>query len=163
MIAVSERIFRRNQKHLILIWAGKNLSDDQRENVRVYSVEEDEYRELTWRPFVPDNPLKFSPDVRGVVIAHSNNQLDPSLPCTIRVMLGVDNIIEFEKCVNPAAPAGPLDQAATVRPATAGAPAARTINVRLYALDESSGTWVPVPLGALPALKCESILLKEND
>lgn len=164
MASENFRIFRRNIKNTICLWSGKQLTDDQRENIRVYAVEDDAYRELVWKPFVADNPTKFAPDVRGIVIGNSGNQLDPAEPCIIRVMLGIENVIEIEKEVLPAAPAGPADSALTLATRTASsAPAARTINVRLYALDENSGTWVPVPLGALPALKCESILLKETD
>lgn len=157
---VNFRVFRRNVKNLILLWSSRYLTNDQRENMRVYAVEADSYRELTWKPFSPDSPDKFAPDVCGVVVSHSNNALDPAEPCAIRVMLGTgDNVIEIEKDVLPASQAGPADP-----PAPRVAPAAieRTINVRLYVLDEETKNWIPVSTGSLPALKCETILLKEN-
>ena len=165
MVNLNLRVFRRNVKNLIVLWSSRNLTDDQRENTRVYAVEANAYRELTWRPFVPDNPDKFAPDVVGVVIGHSGNKLDSAEPCTVRFMLGVDNVIEIEKNVDPASQAGPADFPSSTPASSTHATVAgsRTINVRLYALDELSGNWVPVPLGSLPALKLESILLKEND
>ena len=82
------RVFRRNNKGLILLWSGSQL-DTRHKNVNAYLVDSDGVeRPLITTKFVPDNPEKFNNDVEGLVISHSQNSLDPSKTYNIRMIFG---------------------------------------------------------------------------
>lgn len=160
---INFRVFRRNNKNLILLWSSKTLTAEQQENLRAYVVEAGKAtRELAWRPFVPDNPDKFAPDVAGIVLSHSSNGLDPAEKCVVRVVFGTEigEVFEIDKDVEPA------NAAPSERPAPAGRPGAMAIpaptsqDVHLYVMDYETGEWVPLSCDA--KLGNMKLLLKER-
>lgn len=143
------------------------MSPEQQENLRVYSVEGETARELNWKPFSPDNPLKFAPDVAGVVISHSSNRLDSAAACVVRVVFGIDDqTLEMEKEVKPAN-AAPENRQATAqspyaRPAALAVPGA-ALDVHLHVLDHKAGKWVPLTCDAELSPDGMKLLLKEKE
>lgn len=140
---INFRVFRRNNKNLILLWNNTSLSDDQRSCIAAFEapggLEDD--RELTWSKFVPDNPEKFAPDVDGIVVPHASNRLNPSEACTVKVVLGSgEDSLEMVKEVLPAN--------SVVEPARPPEPK----RVHMYAMDYSRNVWVPWPHdGVIPS------------
>lgn len=132
---VNFRIFRRNNKNLILLWNIENLSTSQKENLVVLEMgESDTERPITYKRFVPDNPEKFADDVDGVVISHAQNKLDPSKSCTVKLIFGDDDIFEVVKSVNPANSVP--EQTVSKEP----------VVFRAYGMDYATGEWKPIPV-----------------
>ncbi len=161
---INFRVFRRNNKNLILLWSSKTLTAEQQENLRAYVVEAGKAtRELAWRPFVPDNPDKFAPDVAGIVLSHSSNGLDPAEKCVVRVVFGTEigEVFEIDKDVDPANAA--TDRPAATRPPAPAAAAAVDMPIvrsHLFAYNYESKEWVPLPWTA--ALQGQTILVQEQ-
>jgi hypothetical protein len=130
------RVFRRNGKNLILLWSQGQLTEEQRDCVSAHAVDDGmgEGKELKFSRFVPDNPEKFAPDVGGIVVSHAANGLNPTEPCTIRVVLGTgEDSIEMVKEVLPANSAEIPQRQEQHR------------KVYLYAMDYETKSWVPWP------------------
>jgi hypothetical protein len=145
MMNLNFRVFRRNNKNLILLWSQSQLSDPQREGISAFAVDDGtdaDGRPLKYSKFVPDNPEKFAPDVGGIVVSHAVNGLNPSEPCTVRVVLGDgEDSLEMVKEVLPANSVGDIPPR----------PAEPHRKVYLYAKDNATDTWVPWPAdGVLP-------------
>lgn len=133
---INFRVFRRNNKNLILLWSRNSLSEDQRECVSAYVVSDKDSRELKYSDFTPDNPEKFAPDVGGIVISHSMNNLTPSEGCLVRVVLGKgDDTLEMEKDVLPA---NSVVESTRSHEGTSK-------RIHLYAMDYDEKRWVPLP------------------
>lgn len=137
---INFRVFRRNNKNLIMIWNNSQLSEGQKDSLFAYVVSglcDD--RELEWSKFVPDNPEKFAPDVDGIVIPQIQNKLNPSETCTVKVVFGIgEESLEMVKDVMPAnaiiGPSRPMPESAGQK------------RMFLYAKDYKTGEWVPWPV-----------------
>lgn len=143
---ISCRIFRRNSKKLILIWASASIPDVNREAISAF-VESEEFENfipVSWTKFVPDNPEKFSEDVDGIVISHSQNKIDPSKPCTIKILFGEgEDSIEVVKEILPAS--------ASPAPSAAPESVVSTSFVKaamMYGMDYKTGKWVPISVNS---------------
>jgi hypothetical protein len=131
------RIFRRNNKNTILLWDAKQLPDDSRSSVVAFIVDNDSDAPVIFSKFVPDNPDKFAVGVDGMVISHAANKIDPSKPCTIKVLFGEgDDSFEITKTVLPANSAPEAQERATAGPQVC----------HMYAMDYATKQWVPFPV-----------------
>ena len=128
------RVFRRNNKGLILLWNGAHVEQRFR-NVKAYLVGSDDVeRPLVTTKFVPDNPEKFSEDVDGLVIAHLANSLDPVKSYNIRLIFGTaDDSFTIDKQVLSATP-------------IAKDPVVAETIVHMYGYDYDNEKWVPLPV-----------------
>ena len=84
------RVFRRNNKNLIIIWEAKELSKDQKESIKVdIEDEEDEsISDISFSQFIPENKEKFKDDTQGIIVDQGANNIDPEKQYTVRVVLG---------------------------------------------------------------------------
>ena len=128
------RVFRRNNKGLILLWNGSHVEQRYR-NVRAYLVGSDEVeRPLVTSKFVPDNPEKFNEDVAGLVIAHLANSMDPVKSYNIRLIFGTaEDSFTLDKQVLSATP-------------IAKDPTVGETVVHMYGYDYDNEKWVPLPV-----------------
>lgn len=135
---INFRIFRRNNKNLILLWNSEALTPKQKDNLVVLEMGESETeRPLSYKRFVPDNPEKFADDVDGVVISHAQNSLDPVKSCVVKLVFGHlddDGAFEVVKSVDPANSAP--DKTASKEPT----------ELRMYGMDYATGEWKPLPV-----------------
>lgn len=143
---INFRVFRRNNKNLILLWNHAHLSDNQKENLSAYvtsGLSDD--RELEWSKFSPDSPEKFATDVDGMVISHTQNKLNPSETCTVKVVFGIgEESLEMVKDVMPAN--------AVIEPSRSVPESHGQKRMFLYAKDYKTGEWVPWPSdGEMPS------------
>lgn len=142
---INFRVFRRNNKNLILLWNNAQLSDDQKVSLFAYAVDGlSDDRQLEWSKFVPDNPEKFAPDVDGIVIPHIQNKLNPMEKCTVKVVFGTgEESLEMVKDVMPAN--------AVIEPSRSATETHGQKRMFLYAKDYRTGEWVPWPVdGKMP-------------
>jgi hypothetical protein len=152
---INFRVFRRNNKNLILLWSSNMLSEDQKNSIKAFLTGEEGQpdRELLWKKFVPDNPEKFAADVDGMVVAHSSNGMDPAQACKIKVVFGSEpDLLDLEKEVLPANT--PVQVPGTTAPA---------IKAYIYAWDYEKDEWVPFPASAIPAGTSVLIKTQEED
>lgn len=131
---INFRVFRRNNKNLILLWNNGTLPDTCRETVSAF-IDREEGGPLKFSRFVPESPDKFAKDVDGIVIPHSGNDMDPSKGYEIHVVFGEgDDAMEVIKLVKPA---NFSHEVPTSTPDNA---------VHIYGMDYSTGKWVPFPV-----------------
>lgn len=151
---INFRVFRRNNKNLILLWGTGPLIGTQKGSISVSVIDLNTpggERALRYSRFTPDNPEKFSPDVDGIVISHSLNRMNASEGCTIKVILGEeDESMELLKDVLPAN---------TVVEQRAGDAGSR--KVHLYAMNYETERWVPLPHTGLS--QARHILMREEE
>lgn len=142
--SINFRVFRRNAKKLVLIWNGLGIPDNSRGSVSVFLVDGSIEGPLTWSKFVPDNPEKFSKDVDGLVIPHSQNKIDPTKPCIVKVLFGEgDDSFEIVKEVHPAS-ASPVTPSVPVDASNSATSGARAM--LMYGMDYRTGKWIPFPV-----------------
>jgi hypothetical protein len=133
------RVFRRNNKGLILLWNGSHV-EQRYKNVHAYLVGSDGVERPLSR-FVPDNPEKFNGDVEGLVIAHLQNSMDPVKSYDIRLIFGgKDDSFVMDKQVLSATP-------------IAKDPASSETVVHMYGYDYDNEKWVPLPVNTSLFLK----------
>jgi hypothetical protein len=131
------RIFRRNTKNCIFLWNSELLPDDNKLSVAAFIIDGEGDRALEFTTFRPDNPEKFSPGVAGIVISHAANKIDPTKPCTIKVLFGEgDDSFEVEKTVLPANSAPEAQDRETGLPRI----------IHMYGMDYRTNKWVPFPV-----------------
>jgi len=132
------RIFRRNQKNLILLWNAGSLPDGAKDSLSAFLVDEEGNEgPLKFSKFIPDNPSKFQGDVDGIVISHEQNKMNPESAYTVRVVIGDgDDPLEFVKEVLPAAAVPPPERTPQEPPRI----------VHIYGMDYKTKRWVPFPV-----------------
>lgn len=136
-INISLRIFRRNAKNIIILWQSSALPDDCRDSISAFLVDGDNEGPVVFTKFKPDNPEKFASGVDGIVIPHLSNKIDPSKPCTIKVMFGEgEDSFDVTKTILPANSAPEAQERETQGPKI----------VHMYAMDYSTKKWVPFPV-----------------
>lgn len=135
MASIGLRIFRRNSKGIILLFNKAILPDKCKDSVCAFLVDVDGNEgPLTFTPFIPDAPEKFAAGVSGIVINHIQNKIDPSKPCTIKLIFGEDDeSFEVVKSILPANSAPEM-------------PEKNSQIVHIYGFDYKSKTWVPMPV-----------------
>lgn len=133
---ISFRVFRRNNKNTILLWSSAALPDDNKFSVAAFLIDGDVDRPLSFSKFAPDNPEKFTGDVDGIVISHLANKIDPTKPCTIKVLFGEgDDSFEVTKTVLPANSAPESQERVTAGPHVA----------HMYGYSYALKKWIPFP------------------
>jgi len=97
------RVFRRNQKNIVLIWETEGLTPDQMGNVQVNLIlDNDELlHDLKFTIFVPLKKEKFKNEVTGVIINHRDNNLDTTKSYTFEIVLGLKNTVAQTINVKP--------------------------------------------------------------
>ena len=134
---INFRVFRRNNKNLILLWNSASLADEDRFSVAAFLMDGMDEGPLTFAKFKPENPEKFSGDVDGIVIPHLANKIDPSKPCTVKVLFGEgDNSFEVLKTVLPANSSPDAQDRDSQGPRI----------VHMYGMDYKTKQWVPFPV-----------------
>lgn len=134
---ISFRVFRRNNKNTILLWNSASLPDENKTSVAAFMVDGDREGPLSFSKFVPENSEKFAKDVDGIVIPHLSNKIDPSKPCTIKVLFGEgDDSFDVVKTVLPANSAPESTERETAGPKV----------VHVYGMDYATKQWVPFPV-----------------
>lgn len=133
---ISCRVFRRNNKNIIILWNTSQLSPDFVDPV-VASIVCDDGGEsiLAYSKFKPDSPEKFPRDIDGIVISHINNNLDPDSGYKIRLSFR-NGLVHSEALqeVLPVNALGPMD------------PPKTNEIVHMYAYDYAERKWVPLPV-----------------
>lgn len=133
---INFRVFRRNNKNLILLWNSSSMPDDGRFSVAAFLMDGDSEGPLVFSKFLPENPEKFSGDVDGIVIPHTPNKIDPTKPCTIKILFGEgDDSFEVVKTVLPANSAPEAQDREMAGPKI----------VHMYAYNYGEKKWVPFP------------------
>ena len=100
---INLRVFRRNNKNIIILWNNYNLEERYLKSITAYLVGSDEIETpLAFDRFVPDDPSKFSKDIDGIVIPHSINSLQVEKIYNIRIMFGKgdDMLIEDKEVLS---------------------------------------------------------------
>ena len=134
---INFRVFRRNNKNLILLWNAASLPDDGRTSIAAFLVDGESEGPVTFAKFVPENIEKFAKDVDGIVIPHGPNKIDPSKACTIKVLFGEgDDSFEVTKTVLPANSAPEATERETAGPKI----------MHMYGFDYATKQWVPFPV-----------------
>ena len=136
MAGFSSRVFRRNNKKIIILWDASQL-DSTFTNPVIASVIGVEGKDtpLTYSQFKPDNPEKFSRDIDGIVISHLSNNLDPNKEYKVKLVFhGQEDSCETIQEVLPATVIVPTE---TTRV---------TEVVHMYAYDYKNRKWVPLPV-----------------
>lgn len=134
---INFRVFRRNNKNLILLWNSASLPDDNRTSIAAFLVDGDAEGPVKFAKFVPENSEKFAKDVDGIVIPHSSNKIDPTKPCTIKVLFGEgDDSFDVTKTVLPANSAPEAQERESSGPRIC----------HMYAMDYATKQWVPFPV-----------------
>jgi hypothetical protein len=147
-MSINFRVFRRNNKNIILLWNAGALPDNCRDSVSVHisrspsltedGSEMDEYYPVEFSRFLPESPEKFAKDVDGVVISHSKNNIDPTALCVAKVVFGEDeDAIEIYKEIKPAN-SSPSENIGTQQ--FSGK------DLRLHGYDYRNNKWVPFPV-----------------
>jgi len=86
---INLRVFRRNNKNIIILWNNGLLEEKYLKNINVYLVGSDGVESpLSFDRFIPDDPSKFSKDIDGVIISHSVNNLKIEKVYNIRIIFG---------------------------------------------------------------------------
>ena len=131
------RIFRRNNKNTIILWNSASLPDENKTSVAAFLVDGEKEGPVVFSKFVPENIEKFAKDVDGIVISHSANKMDPTKPCTIKVLFGEgDDSFEITKTVLPANSAPEATDRESAGPKV----------VHMYAMNYETKQWVPFPV-----------------
>ncbi len=129
------RVFRRNNKNIIILWDAALLAPEFVDSPTA-TVIEDGGREilLTYSKFRPDNPEKFSKHIAGIVVSHINNNLDPAAGYKIKLAF-VNGQMHHEafQDVLPVSAVSPE----SIKPAEI---------VHLYGYDYNNRKWVPMPI-----------------
>ena len=133
---MSCRVFRRNNKNIIILWNTSQL-DPAFVSPVVASVVADDGKEtlLTYSKFSPDSPEKFPRDIDGIVISHVNNNLDPNSGYKIRLSF-VNGTVHSE-ALQDVLPVNALGPVETPKPSEI---------VHMYAYDYAARKWVPLPV-----------------
>lgn len=134
--SINFRVFRRNNKNLILLWSPHAMPDDGKFSVAAFLLDGDNEGPLTFAKFRPESPEKFPGGVDGIVIPHAANKIDPTKPCTVKVLFGEgDDSFEVTKTVLPANSAPEAQDRETAGPRVC----------HMYAMDYRTQKWVPFP------------------
>lgn len=134
--SINFRVFRRNNKNIILLWNPASLPDDGRFSVAAFLMDGDAEGPLTFSKFMPDNPEKFPGGVDGIVIPHAPNKIDPAKSCTVKVLFGEgDDSFEVTKTVLPANSAPDVTDREPAGPRVC----------HMYGYSYSLKKWVPFP------------------
>lgn len=86
------RVFRRNQKNIIILWDSEQLKEEQKNNISVELLSEDN-RKLFFIPFVNQKPEKIKSTTQGILINQVENNLDPTKDYDIKIILGQKEIV----------------------------------------------------------------------
>jgi hypothetical protein len=90
---------------------------------------------LAYSKFKPDSPEKFSKDIDGIVISHSNNNLEPNTGYKIKLAFKNGHVSqETLQDVLPVSPIGVIDVPKTSQ------------SVHMYAYSYRDCKWVPLPV-----------------
>ena len=136
MSDISCRVFRRNNKNIIILWNTAQLDVSFIKPV-VASVVDLEGKEnlLVYSKFTPDSPEKFPKDIDGIVISHNNNNLDPNLGYKIK--LAFSNGDMYCEALQDVLPVSAVTPTEPIKQAEA---------VHMYAYDYKNRKWVPLPV-----------------
>lgn len=130
------RVFRRNNKNIIIVWNATQL-DPLFVSPVVATIVDSEGKEslLAYSKFKPDNPEKFPRDVDGIVISHINNNLNPDMGYKIKLSFCNGKVYcEALQDVDPVNATSPIN---IPKPAEA---------IHMYAYDYKNRKWVPLPV-----------------
>lgn len=135
--SINFRVFRRNNKNLILLWNPASLPDDGRFSVAAFLMDGQSEGPLVFSKFKPENPEKFPGGVDGIVIPHGQNKIDPAKACTVKVLFGEgDESFEVTKTVLPANSAPEAQDREMAGPRV----------MHMYGYDYRAKQWVPFPI-----------------
>ena len=135
MSDISCRVFRRNNKNIIILWNTAQLDISFIDPV-VASIVDAEGKEslLAYSKFKPDNPEKFPRDIDGIVISHINNNLDPNSGYKIKLSFRNGNV--YCEALQDVLPVSAITPVEAPKP---------TEVVHMYAYDYKNRKWVPLP------------------
>lgn len=132
---ISCRVFRRNNKNIIILWNTAQLDSSFVDPV-IASLVGDDGKEslLVYNKFVPDSPEKFPKDIDGIIISHLNNNLDPNSSYKVKILFANGTL--RHEVVKDVLPVSPVVPAESMKP---------TQIVHMYAYDYKNSKWVPLP------------------
>lgn len=130
------RVFRRNNKNIIILWNTAQL-DSAFVSPVVASILDQDGKEslLAYSTFKPDNPEKFPKDIGGIVISHLNNNLNPESGYKIKLSFSNGNV--YQEAIQDVLPVSAITPVEPARPADI---------VHMYAYDYKNRKWVPLPV-----------------
>ena len=136
MSEIGCRVFRRNNKNIIILWNAAQL-DPVFVSPVVVSVIDSEGKEslIAYSKFRPDSPEKFNKDIDGIIISHVNNNLDPAAGYKIKLSFSNGNVyLEAIQDILPVSSITPSEIPKTAE------------IVHMYAYDYVNRKWVPLPV-----------------
>lgn len=136
MSDISCRVFRRNNKNIIILWSAAQLDASFVKPVVASTVDTDGKESLLiYSRFKPDNPEKFPRDIDGIIISHVNNNLDPNKGYSVKLTFG-NGITSHEE----------RQEVLPVSAVTPAEPIKAVEAVHMYAYDYKNRKWVPLPV-----------------
>jgi hypothetical protein len=133
---LSVRVFRRNNKNIIILWNTAQLDPAFVDPVIATRVDAGNKEvPLTYSKFRPDNPEKFPKDIDGIVVSHANNSLDPNLGYKIKLSFSNGNL--YCEALQDVLPVSAVPPPEPVKSAEI---------VHVYGYDYKNRKWVPLPI-----------------
>jgi len=97
MSDISLRVFRRNNKKLIILWDKDSLPHDDYTELQIFLVDEKGKIPLHYQEFISHDTEKFQENITGVIISHQENDLPPDADLLLEFVFSSKSTNTFYK------------------------------------------------------------------